>query len=102
PMAALGASLPYLQQLGVAAIEAHRQPMLERLRREMPRLGYAAATPSDTKSALITFVVKDAAEVRRRLEKANINARLGPHFIRLSPSVYNELADVDRLLAALS
>jgi selenocysteine lyase/cysteine desulfurase len=102
PMAALGASLPYLQQLGVAAIEAHRQPMLERLRREMPRLGYEAATPPDNKSALITFVVKDAAEVRRRLEKANINARLGPHFIRLSPSVYNELADIDRLLEALS
>jgi len=102
PMAALGSSLPYLQRLGVAAIEAHRQPLLERLRKEMPRLGYEAATPAGTRSALITFVVKDAAEVRRRLEKANINARLGPHFLRLSPSVYNDLADVDRLLEALS
>jgi selenocysteine lyase/cysteine desulfurase len=68
----------------------------------MPRLGFEIATPPGTKSALITFVVKDAADVRRRLEKASINARLGPHFIRLSPSVYNELADVDRLLTALS
>jgi selenocysteine lyase/cysteine desulfurase len=102
PMAALGSSLPYLQRLGVAAIEAHRQPLLERLRKEMPRLGFEIATPPGTKSALITFVVKDSADVRRRLEKASINARLGPHFIRLSPSVYNELADVDRLLNALS
>ena len=102
PMAALGASLPYLKRLGVAAIEAHRQPLLTRLRREMPRLGYEVVTPPDTKSALITFIVKDARDVRQRLEKANINARLGPHFIRLSPSVYNDLADVERLLEALS
>ena len=102
PMAALGSSLPYLQRLDIAAIEAHRQPLLDRLRKEMPRLGYEAATPAGTKSALITFVVKDASDVRRRLEKANINARLGPHFIRLSPSVYNDVADVDRLLEALS
>ena len=34
--------------------------------------------------------------------KANINVRLGQHFIRLSPSVYNDMKDIDRLLAALS
>jgi len=102
PMSALGASLPYIKKLGVSAIEAHRQPLLERLRKEMPRLGYEVVTPPGTKSSLITFIVKDARMVRERLEKANINARLGPHFIRLSPSVYNDLADVDRLLEALS
>ena len=102
PMAALSASLPYLRGLGIEAIEAHRQPMLERLRREMPRLGFEPATPPGTKSALITFVVKDRRPVLDRLIKANINVRLGQHFIRLSPSVYNDLKDIDRLLEALS
>jgi selenocysteine lyase/cysteine desulfurase len=102
PMAALSASLPYIRQLGVERIEAYRQPMLERLRKEMPRLGFELATPSETKSALITFIVKDRQPVFERLQKANINVRLGAHFLRVSPSVYNDLQDIDRLLEAVS
>jgi selenocysteine lyase/cysteine desulfurase len=102
PMAALGVSLPYIRQLGVERIEAHRQPMLERLRKEMPRLGFEPVTPPGTKSALITFIVKDRRPVFERLQKAKINVRLGAHFIRASPSVYNDLQDIDRLLEALS
>jgi selenocysteine lyase/cysteine desulfurase len=101
PMAALGVTLPYIRKLGVDRIEAHRQPMLERLRKEMPRLGYEAVTPPATKSALLTFTVKDRAPVLDRLKKANINVRLGA-FIRVSPSVYNDLHDIDRLLEALA
>ena len=102
PMAALGVTLPYIRKLGVERIEAYRQPMLERLRTEMPRLGYEPVTPAGTKSALLTFTVKDRAPVLDRLLKANINVRLGSHFIRVSPSVYNDLTDIDRLLEALS
>lgn len=102
PMAALSISLPYIRQIGVDRIEAHRQPMLERLRKEMPRLGFESATPRGTKSALITFTVKDRQPVLERLMKANINVRLGAHFLRVSPSVYNDLQDIDRLLEVLS
>jgi selenocysteine lyase/cysteine desulfurase len=102
PMAALAASLPYIRKLGVQAIEAHRQPMLQRLRQEMPRLGFETATPENTSSALITFVVKDRRPVLDRLQKANVNVRLGQHFIRFSPSVYNDMRDIDRVLEALS
>jgi selenocysteine lyase/cysteine desulfurase len=101
-MAALGVSLPYIRELGVERIEAHRQPLLDRLRREMPRLGYESVTPAGTRSALITFTVKHRQPVFERLEKANINVRLGAHFLRVSPSVYNDMHDIDRLLEALS
>lgn len=102
PMAALGVSLPYIRELGVERIEAHRQPLLDRLRLEMPRLGYEPVTPPGTKSALLTFTVKDRQPVFERLRKANINVRLGAHFLRVSPSVYNDMQDIDRLLEALS
>jgi len=102
PMAALGFSLPYIREIGVAAIEAHRQPLLQRLRKEMPRLGFEPITPEGTKSALITFTVKDRQPVLARLQKASINVRLGAHFLRVSPSVYNDMQDIDRLLEALS
>jgi len=102
PMSALAASLPYVGKLGVEAIEAHRQPMLQRLRKELARLGFEPATPEGTKSALITFVVKDRRPVLDRIQKANINVRLGQHFMRLSPSVYNDMSDIDRVIEALS
>ena len=102
PMAALSVSLPYIRQLGVDRIEAHRQPLLERLRKEMPRLGFDPVTPAGTRSALLTFTVKDRQPVYERLLKANINVRLGAHFIRISPSVYNDMGDIDRLLDVLS
>lgn len=102
PLAALSVSLPYIRSLGVERIEAHRQPLLERLRKEMPRLGFEPITPAGTKSALITFLVKDRQPVFERLQKANINVRLAAHYLRVSPSVYNDMQDVERLLAALS
>jgi len=102
PMSALGFSLPYIREIGVSAIEAHRQPLLQRLRQEMPRLGFAPITPKGTKSALITFAVKDRPPVLAGLQKANVNVRLGAHFLRVSPSIYNDMQDIDRLLEALS
>jgi selenocysteine lyase/cysteine desulfurase len=100
--AALSKSLPYIRKLGVERIEAYRQPMLQRLRKEMPRLGFEPMTPVESKSALISFATKDMRPVTDRLTKAKINARFGSHFIRLSPSVFNDMADIDRLLDALS
>jgi selenocysteine lyase/cysteine desulfurase len=102
PMAALGFSLPYIRKLGVEAIETYRQPLLARLRQEMPRLGFEPITPSGTKSALITFIVKDHRPVLELLKKATINVRLGAHFMRISPSIYNDMQDIERLLEALS
>jgi selenocysteine lyase/cysteine desulfurase len=100
--AALSRSLPYIRRLGVEHIEAHRQPLLERLRREMPRLGFEPLTPPDSRSALISFAVKDAARYADRLKQAKVDVRLGRHFIRVSPSVFNDMADIERLLAALA
>ena len=100
--AALSKSIPYIRRLGVEKIEAYRQPMLQRLRKEMPALGFEAMTPADSKSALISFAAKDMGRVQERLKRAKINARIGQHFIRLSPSVFNDTADIDRLLDALS
>src|SRR5215472_8887407 len=102
PMSALGFSLPYIREIGVSAIESHRQPLLQRLRQEMPRLGFDPITPKGTKSALITFAVKDRPPVLAGLQKANVNVRLGAHFLRVSPSIYNDMQDIDRLLEALS
>lgn len=98
----LAASLPYIRALGVENILAHRQPMLKRLRDEMPRLGFECLTPEESKSAIITFALRDYKSVQDRLKRGRVNARVSERFIRVSPSVFNDMADVDKLLEALA
>src|SRR5215469_15611145 len=38
----LAETLPYLRKIGMEKIQAHRQPLLKKLREEMPRLGFAS------------------------------------------------------------
>jgi len=98
----LSETLPYIRRLGPENILAHRQPLLKRLHEEMPRLGFQALTPPESTSALISFTVKDAPSIRARLEKAKINVRVADQYIRISPSVFNDMKDIDRLLETLS
>jgi selenocysteine lyase/cysteine desulfurase len=98
----LAQSLPYIRRLGVENIRAHRQPFLKRLHQEMPRLGFDPITPPESTSALISFAVKDYKSVQQRLQNANVNARVSQRYIRISPSVFNDMADIEKLLQALS
>lgn len=45
---------------------------------------------------------KDAQAVRDRLRKAQVHALVMRNYIPVSPSVFNDLHDVDNLLNALS
>ncbi|HEX8838630.1 MAG TPA: aminotransferase class V-fold PLP-dependent enzyme [Candidatus Acidoferrum sp.] len=97
----LAETLPYIRSLGVENIRAHRQPLLKKLREEMPRLGFQPLTPPESTSAIISFVVRNPEEVRERLAKAQVNVRVSERYIRIAPSVFNDMSDIDRLLEAL-
>lgn len=101
-VAALSYSLPYIQRLGVERIQAHAQTLTARLQRELPGLGFPPLTPPETKSPIVGFVVQEPKMVAARLELANIDVRIDQHLMRVSPSVYNDQTDVDKLLNALS
>ena len=100
--AALATSIPYIQQLGVENIQRWRQPMIDRLQGEMPRLGFIPQTPRDSTSPIVTFAHKREEDINRRIQSANISVRVAPYWIRIAPSVFNDMADIDRLLEALS
>jgi len=95
-------TLPYIRRMGVEKIQAHRQPLLKKLREEMPRLGFSPLTPPESTSALISFTMKDRANVVDRLKKANVNVRVAEDFLRVSPSIFNDMGDVEKLLEALA
>jgi selenocysteine lyase/cysteine desulfurase len=46
--------------------------------------------------------MKDTTEIGRMLSAARVSIRVAPHWVRIAPSVYNDMHDVERLLEALS
>jgi selenocysteine lyase/cysteine desulfurase len=101
-LACLKYSLEYIQRIGVANIQSHRQPLTSRLQKEMPRLGFEPMTPFNSASPIVAFAKKDTRETSERLRRAKIDIAVYPHRVRISPSVYNDQADIDKLLGALA
>jgi selenocysteine lyase/cysteine desulfurase len=104
-LAHLDYSLAYLNRVGVDNIQAYRQPMIEKLRREVPALnrGFRPLTPENSTSALIGFVYPNARGVLAPLLRdANIRATVSTNRIRFSASVFNTMADIDRALEVLA
>ncbi|MFH1574638.1 MAG: aminotransferase class V-fold PLP-dependent enzyme, partial [Acidobacteriota bacterium] len=94
--AALGVSLPYLQELGVENIQNYRRPLLKKLQDELPRLGFTPQTPPESTSPIVTFALKDTSQAAQKLRDARVTVSVYPYAIRIAPSIYNDMADVDR------
>ena len=99
--AAQSASLPYILRLGVENILAHSRRLTDRLRREMPARGFTCITPDGNQSPTVAFIVRDPESTRAKLARARVAVKVEWHQMRVSPSVYNNDADIDRLLNAL-
>lgn len=101
--AMLDYSIDYLLEVGVDRIRDYRQPLIDRLQAELPKRGYAAITPRDTRTALVSFRHDGNAEqLYNRLRDRNITVSVSQHHFRVSPSVFNDMDDIDRLISALS
>jgi selenocysteine lyase/cysteine desulfurase len=100
---ALCVSLRHLLDLGVDRIQAHRQPLIQRLQAELPKRGFTPMTPVESTSPIVSFAYRDALQkLRPRITAANINIQLYENRLRISPSHYNDMADVERLIEVLS
>jgi selenocysteine lyase/cysteine desulfurase len=97
-------ALAYILKLSVENIRAHVRPLTRRLRAELPAAGYACITPPGNQSPIVSFLVPDVPRARTLLSEAGVIVSLGngsPGRMRVSPSVFNNLADVDRLIDAM-
>ena len=101
-LAMLITSIDYVTKLGVERIAAHRKPLIARLREELPKRGFVPMTPQETQGPIVTFAYRDAQKkLEPVLKAANIKVTLGANRMRISPSVYNDMGDIERLLRAL-
>lgn len=101
-IAQLDRSLDYILGLGVPAIQAHAQKLTAHLKKELPRLGYPLMTPPESSAPIVTCTLQGAAEkLNAKLEAANIYITVGHNRFRVTPSVFNDEGDIERLLSVL-
>jgi selenocysteine lyase/cysteine desulfurase len=95
-------SLGLIEALGVPAIQAWRQPLVDTVQTELRRRGYEPMTPAGSRTPLVAFALKDARKkLPELLNKADVKITVSQHRFRVSVSVFNDMNDIDRLLAAL-
>ncbi|MCC6590472.1 MAG: aminotransferase class V-fold PLP-dependent enzyme [Bryobacterales bacterium] len=94
-------SIRFILDLGIDRIQAYVKPMVDRLRKEMPRLGYPCLTPEDTPGPTSAFVVEKPEQLKAKLARRNIDAKVEWNQTRVSCSVYHNMGDIDRFLEAV-
>ncbi len=101
---ALEASLEFVLRAGVRTVTEHCTGLLERLGRELRRLNYTVFYPDEPehRSTILSFQANSpevTAKLHKKLRTHDVAVSLRHGFIRVSPYLYNNDADIDRLLA---
>jgi selenocysteine lyase/cysteine desulfurase len=98
---AAGVSIQNILGAGVENIQRTRQPLIDRLYARLSGR-YSPITPPGSRSPIVVFSCPGAEKLLTdRLKKANINIQLYPNRFRISPSVYNSMADIDHAINVL-
>ena len=107
-MAAFGAALELLLEVGGDVVEERVLELSARLAGGLAERGYEIVEPwprsKDESSGIVSFRKPGASaqEVLRDLNSAHVVARIHRDFVRLSPHFYNTDAEVDRVLEVLA
>ncbi|MCP5382170.1 MAG: aminotransferase class V-fold PLP-dependent enzyme [Kordiimonadaceae bacterium] len=101
-VAILKQSLTYILEKGVENIHAYSKNMTDHLKAELPKIGYNVITPNDSDGPMVVVSLENADKILKpRMDAANIQIALYPDRFRISPSIFNDMADIDKLLKAL-
>lgn len=98
-------SVNYLLSHGVENIHQHNQRISDRLMGGLIELGAEILSPHNVAERSATLAVrfpgKDSADFAKTLKDNDVVASLRRDFIRFSPHLYNNMADIDKGLRAI-
>ncbi len=99
----LGNGVDYLRASGLARIESHVRALTDVLWTELDALGLPMLTPADSarRAGIVAFEVDDEALWRRGLEAHGVLAWTGDKRVRISPHLYNGMADIRLAIEAV-
>lgn len=98
----LNHSLDYILKVGVENIQSHAQTLVSRLKQELPERGFTLMTPLEAKTPIVTCVLENAREkLGKKLQDAKVVITVSRNRFRITPSVFNDMGDIDRLLNVL-
>lgn len=96
----LGATLPYLQAIGLPRIEAHVTGLAARLAEGIAGQGFRLFTPPGNRASIVSFYfTRPAAEVRAAFEREAIDVTVRDDHVRASVALFNNADEVDHLLS---
>jgi len=97
------AGLEYLQNLGVAAIEAYARPLVRQCLDGLRDLRVDLLTPDEPEAlaGIVAFRHSRAEELHKHLHARNIHVMCSAGRLRIAIHFYNSAEDVERLLQAL-
>lgn len=103
--AAVFEGLNFIEQVGgPAAIQRHSTRLVARLLRQIDTDAYRVLTPKPDRSPILALRVRNLDGLGRRLAAAGTVISVGgdmSDLMRISPAIYNNDADIDRLAGVL-
>ncbi len=99
--AAANVSLQMILETGVEVLQSQRQPLIEALQNTLRERGFRPYTPAGSKSPIVSFIRKNSESFNERLVQANISISTYSDRFRISPSFYNNMNDIDRVIEVL-
>ena len=94
-------SFKVMEAIGVENMLVHTMALVDRIRKELPESRYRCITPEGARSPILVFIPADYEGTQARLKQANVQATMTGNRLRISPNIYNDQEDVDKLLDAL-
>jgi selenocysteine lyase/cysteine desulfurase len=97
----LGASLAYLDRVGVDRIEAHTIPLAAELRKGLVERGFRVFTPAENASSIVTFFSPQPQEVVSKILDAAgiaVTFRDNGAQIRVGIALFNNSSEIRRFL----
>lgn len=98
------AGVKLIRSIGLQRIEAHLREITGAIKEGAMRRGFNLVSPADPRKhgALITLRSHKVDLLVKRLEDDNIITSSRNDYLRISPHIYNDMSDVDKLMDCLS
>jgi selenocysteine lyase/cysteine desulfurase len=94
-------SLQMLLETGIEFLQTRRQPLIEALQSTLRERGFKPYTPEGSKSPIVSFINKNSESLNERLAQANVTISTYSDRFRISPSFFNNMNDIDRVIDVL-